>query len=350
MIEHNKTLITAEDRKALDALLQTGWISQGQEAARLEDLFVGHYNGGAACALSSGTAALFIALKSLGIVAGEVVALPTYACSALLNAVYMAGAEPIPVDVMPDTYCLDPNNLNIQAANARYIISVNTFGVKSDIANLLGRGRILIEDCCHSLGSNWFREKELGESDVSIFSFYATKTITGGQGGLIWSRASNVIESAKDFRQFDCRDDYKPRFNFQMTDIQAALINSQMIRLQAICKRRKEIAQLYANALPQGFVCQSKILEISSIPYRFVIRAPNIIFRDALQKHMLDSGIRCIVPLEKHELLHRYLGLNPENYPVSESLADTTLSLPIYPALKDEELNSILSTMNEFQL
>jgi perosamine synthetase len=93
LIPHNRPLITADDRAAVDAVLSSGWIAQGPAVEALEASFVGLYGGGGACAVSSGTAALFLALKSLGGATGSIVAVPTYACSALLNAVYMAGAS-----------------------------------------------------------------------------------------------------------------------------------------------------------------------------------------------------------------------------------------------------------------
>jgi dTDP-4-amino-4,6-dideoxygalactose transaminase len=109
LIPHNRPLITAADRAAVDAVLTSGWIAEGPAVQALEARMVRLYGGGGACAVSSGTAALFLALKALGAASDTIVAVPTYTCSALLNAVFMAGTTPRVVDVLPDSFCLDPD-------------------------------------------------------------------------------------------------------------------------------------------------------------------------------------------------------------------------------------------------
>jgi perosamine synthetase len=348
MIPHNRLLITTEDRAAVDAALASGWVAQGPRVVELETDFVRRY-GGSACALSSGTAALFLALEALGMRAEAKVALPTYGCSALLNAINMAGATPALVDVLPDSFCLDPNALADQAAGADYVIAVHTFGAPADIVTLRAPGRRLVEDCCHSIGG----VGDLGPlgttSDAAVFSFYATKIITGCQGGLVWSRDVGVIDAVRDYRQFDYRDSYKPRFNLQMTDIQAALINSQMCRLETIRTRRQAIARAYIDALPAGLSNQSGLTAAGRMPYRFVVLTPDLATREALRQHMDKAGVSCTVPIERHELLHRYLNLDPADFPVAERLADTTLSLPIYPSLSEMQLAQIVAALARFK-
>ncbi len=349
MISHNRPLITDEDRAAVDAVLGSGWLAQGPQVEALEAGFVRRYGGGGACAVSSGSVALFLALKALGIEAGAKVAVPTYACSALLNAIYMAGAAPSVVDVMPDSFCLDPAALARQATDATCVIAVHTYGAPADIADLRQAGRKLIEDCCQSLGGA-AEQGLLGKTgDAAVFSFYATKIITGGQGGLVWSRDVAVSDAVRDYRQFDCRESYVPRFNLQMTDIQAALINSQMSRLDAIRARRLTIAQSYLAALPAGLSVQSGIADAGRMAYRFVVRAPDLATRDALRQHMQKAGVSCAVPIERYELLHRYLELDAADFPVAERLADTTLSLPIHPSLTNAQIAHVTSTFREFE-
>lgn len=350
MIPHNRPLITAEDRTAVNLVLNSGWIAQGPATATLEDEFVESYTGGNACALSSGTAALYLSLKSLGCTVGDVVALPTYACSALLNAIYMVGAIPKVFDVLPDTFCIDPAALVTYDENIDFVIAVHTYGAVADIDALQIRGRRIIEDCCQSLGGEHELELLGEKGDAAVFSFYATKIITGGQGGLIWSRDKNVIEAAKDFREFDCRESYSPRFNLQMTDIQAALINSQMHRLNDIRERRQSIANIYLNALPNGLTVQAGLTDVGRMPHRFVVTTPDLEVREALQLHLKQSGIASAVPIERYELLHNYLKLDADEYPVAERLVETTLSLPIYPSLTDEEVNKITLSLKEFEI
>ena len=349
VIPHNRPLITAEDRAAVDAVLSSGWVAQGPQVAAMEAGFVHRYGAGAACAVSSGTAALFLALKALGIEAGAKVAVPTYACSALLNAIYMAGAKPSIVDVLPDSFCLNPAALARQAADAACVIAVHTYGSPADIEALQQPGRKLIEDCCQSLGGEGEQGQLGAAGDAAVFSFYATKIVTGGQGGLVWSKNAAVEEAVRDYRQFDCREGYVPRFNMQMTDVQAALINSQMTRLDAIRARRLAIAQTYLDALPVGLSVQSGLANTRRMAYRFVVLTPDLATREALFQRMQQAGVGCAVPIERYELLHRYLKLDPADFPVAERLADTTLSLPIHPGLTDAQLAQVATVLAGFR-
>ena len=350
MIPHNQLLISKEDRIAVDAVLRSGWVAQGSQVDALEQSFVSRYRGGEACAVSNGTSALFLALKGLEVEAGDKVALPTYACSALLNAVYMAGATPSIVDVKPDSFCLDPVALERQAANASCIIAVHTYGEPADIAGMFHPSRKLIEDCCQSLGGEGTQGLLGNAGDAAVFSFYATKIITGGQGGLLWASNPAVTSSARDFRQFDCREDYVPRFNLQMTDIQAALINSQMRRLEEIRGRRQAIAKRYLAALPKGLAVQSGLTDVGRMVYRFVVVTPDLVSRDALHRHMEKAGVGCAVPIQRYELLHRYLKLDPTDFPVAEQLVDTTLSLPIHPSLSEAQVEQVTEALRRFKL
>lgn len=348
MIPHNRPHITAEDRIAVDAVLSSGWIAQGPQVEALEANFERCYGTGRACAVSSGTAALFLALKAL--VAGKEgkVAIPTYACSALLNAVYMTGATPRIVDVLPDSFCLDPLSLNRHAVDADCVIAVHVNGVSADIEALRSPGRKIIEDCCQSLGGEGVKGLLGNEGDAAVFSFYATKIITGGQGGMVWAKDPSVTAAVHDYRQFDCRKSYMPRFNLQMTDIQAALINSQMRRLETIRAHRLEAAKTYLSALPVGLGAQLGLTDPGGMAYRFVVIAPDLMTRDALHRHMEQSGIGCAVPIKRYELLHRYLNLDPAEFPVAENLADRTLSLPLHVGLSPSQKEHVASALNKF--
>lgn len=346
LIPHNRPLVTAEDRAAVAAVLASGWIAQGPAVEALEARIVQRYGGGTACGVSSGTAALFLALKALGAVPGSTVAVPSYSCSALLNAVFMAGAVPAVVDVLPDTFCIDPRALRERAGDARFVIAVHAFGAAAQVSALRGTGRIVIEDCCQSLGGA-LADAPLGASgDAAVFSFYATKIITGGQGGMVWSRT--VAESVRDYRQFDGRGTYQPRFNFQLTDLQAALAGSQLARLDLIRGRRAQIARAYLAALPDGLSTQGGLSAAGRMVQRFVVVAPDSHVRDRLRAHMTSAGVGCIVPVERFELLHRYLGLDPAAYPAAEQLSDTTLSLPLHLSLSERDVAAISTALAQF--
>lgn len=343
-IQHNRPLITESDRAAVDAVLASGWIAEGAEVRGLENDFVRHLGGGDACAVSSGTAALFLALRGLGIGRGNRVAVPSYSCSALLNAVYMADASPWVVDVRDDDFTIDLEGLGFDPEDVRAAIAVHCFGATANVKGLKQRGLTVIEDCCQSLGGPQGRV-----GDAAIFSFYATKILTGGQGGLIWDRTGAVADWARDYREFDRRKTYVTRFNLQMTDVSAALVRSQFRRLNAIRERRRWIWTAYLDALPKGFTVQGGLGDKTTLPFRFVVRAPDGDERDTLSAHLANYRVSAIVPVERFELLHRYLDLDPEAFPKAEALAETTLSLPLYPDLRGAEVDRVVEALNAYR-
>jgi dTDP-4-amino-4,6-dideoxygalactose transaminase len=332
-IPHNRPLITDDDRAAVAAVLGSGWVAQGPKGAGLERAISALNGGGDACLVSSGTAALFLALRGLGVGAGEAVAVPSYACSALLNAVVLAGGRPVPVDVRPNDFTIDPERLDSQAPGVRFVIAVHTYGTSAPVEALASGGRIIIEDCCQSLGG-----PDRHPENTAVYSFHATKIITGGQGGVVWDRSGRVAADARDFRAFDGRQTWTPGINFLLSDLNAALALSQLGRLPAIRTRRRAIRAAYERVRPRKVAVQAGLDRGDIMPYRYVLRFPNVGSREAAREAFAASGVGVAVPIERFELLHRYLGVDPAGFPVAESLADTTLSLPLHLGLSDDDV------------
>lgn len=349
MIPHNRPCITAEDRAAVDAVLASGWIARGPVVAALERALAGLYGAGSACAVSSGTAALYLAIRAIGLEPRSAIAVPSYACVALLNAVHMAGCTPRVLDVRPDTFCIDAHLLPRQAPDARLAIAVHCFGATADVMGLEARGCAVIADCCQSLGGIDADGPSGCHGRAAVFSLYATKIITAGQGGLVWSREPVLIDRIRDYLEFDGRETYAPRFNFQMTDIQAALALSQFERLSGIRNTRARICSRYREALPDGLGVQAATALTGRMMQRFAVVAPDRATRDRLWTHLGDAGIGCAVPIQRFELLHRYLGLDPDDYPASEALADTVISLPLHVGLAEPDIAAVCQALSSFK-
>lgn len=346
-IPHNRLLITEEERRCVDSVLQSGWIARGEQSNALEKEFSTFFGRGDSCLLSSATAGLFLSLKLLGVSEGQFVAVPTYVCSALLNAIHMANARPLIVDIKQDDLNICPDSLSERSSGTPLVatFAVHTYGVPSDIDALRPIGGAIIEDCCQALGGE-SRGRKLGTiGDLSVFSFHATKIITCGHGGLIHDPQSAFAQAAKDYIDFDCRDTYEPRFNFFMSDIEAAMLRPQLSRIQTIMDQRKKIAERYLHVLPQGISVVGAPFAINQMIYRFVLRFSDMKNRDNAQCIFKKNGIKTIVPLTREELLHRYLNLDPALYPNAEHCVDTTLSLPLYPALDGSEIDRICDTL-----
>ena len=333
MIAHNKPTLGKQEQQSVSKVLESGYIAQGSEVEEFEDGFCGFLGVPKrhAVALSSGTSALFMALWVLD-AKDKSVAMPAYVCSALRNAVAMAQAKEILVDNAKGelTICLN----QLQDSGADIAIIPHTFGLPSKVQNI--KNMRVIEDCAQSLGASidGIQTGLIGE--VGIFSFYATKLMTsGGQGGMFVSKDKNLVDKVRDYRDFDCRKDKKHRFNFQMTDIQAAIGRVQLKKLPKFLLRRKEIFTMYA----QSGLNLLNVGDEGSIYYRAILKIQNSKY---IQSELLKKGIKTIVPIEDWELLDD--GFKYEN---SYNLTQTTLSLPIYPSLKNEEVEYIIEQLNK---
>lgn len=346
MIFHSKPSIGKEEIQAVQKVLESGWVVEGKEVQKFEDSVCKYlgWKSGYAVALSSGTAALYVTLISLGIKNGDEVIIPTYVCSAVLNAVNLTGAKPILVDSNPDDFNISfertKENINTRT---KAIIIPHTFGMPADVDRFVKLNIPIIEDCAQSIGSK-LHGKHLGVfGKAAIFSFYASKMLTTGYGGMIFSKDRRFIEKVRDYREFDCRKTYKPRFNFQMSDFQAALGSVQLKKLSLFLKKRKSIAREYYKAFPSNIVWpQSKVKQKETNFFRFLIRVKN---PNKIKKILEKKGVQTIIPIQTHELLHRYLSKSPSSFPVAEEIAKTTLSLPIYPTLTSVEVKHIISSV-----
>jgi perosamine synthetase len=331
-IPHNRPTHGLEEQRATRRALASGWLAQGPEVAAFENEMCAHLGlpHGHAVATSSGTAALFLALWALG-ARGTRVACPVYACSALTNAIAFAGAAPVLIDNERHR-----PNIDIAAtahADAAIAIVPHMFGIPANVTKL--DGMRVIEDCAQALGA-LVRGVPVGiTGSVGIFSFYATKVITsGGQGGMLVSRDRGIVDSVRDFREFDCRDDRKPRFNFQMTDLQAAIGRTQLAKLPSFLACRDAIFSTYRDE-NLGLVDAS--CEATPVRYRAVIRSAH---PPRLIERLAQRDITAIVPVEERELLGP-----AEQFPHASEFANATVSLPIFPSLSDDDVRHIVSSL-----
>lgn len=335
MIPHNRPTFGIEEEQAAIRVVRSGWIAEGKEVKGFEDEFCEFLGlpGGHAVALSSGTAALFIALWVLG-GKGKKAAYPVYACSALRNAVSLVGADDIVIDTTPDSPNMDL--IALKKSGAHIAVIPHMFGIPADISGLDGIG--IIEDCAQSLGAIAKGIKTGLSGKASIYSFYATKLITsGGNGGMFVSKDKAFSDAVRDYREFDQRRDDKRRFNFQMTDLQAAIGREQLKKLPWFLARREEIFSIYKDAGLK--LLDSLNTNFIPVRYRAVLLTPSprkII--DCLRQ----AGIKVIVPVEDWELLGE-----PEKFPSALRLTKETVSLPVYPSLDNVDIKKIISVIEE---
>jgi len=347
MIEHNKPCLNKNDSDILSQTLRRSDLAQGRIVESFEnDLSKYLGRNSQTCVVSSGTSALFLALWALGIKSGDEVLAPSYVCSAILNAIFMLKAKPLLVDINPDDFNISyESTKKLITKKAKAIIIPHTYGVPADLSKFKKLGLPIVEDCAQALGATYKDQKVGTIGDVGVFSFYATKLMTTGHGGMISSRNKFFINKIKDYREFDLRKKYFPRFNFKMTDIQAALGLSQLKRLNSFIKKRENIAQRYTKVL-LGFNLERQMNKSGGkrIYYRYVIISKNVL---KLKQVLLKNAVKAIVPITSEELLHNYLRLPKKRFPHAENVSKNTLSLPIYPAMKNNEITKVCNILEK---
>lgn len=341
-IRHSQPTISQEDIRVVNQVLTSGKLADSSQVALFEkelSSYIGQKDG---VAVNSGTNALFLALLSLGHSDRDEVIIPSYACIALLNAIHSAGLKPRIVDINEHGCNISLREVErAVSATTRAIVAPHMFGDPiADIESMIALGLPVIEDCALSIGAGVNGRKIGGISELSVFSFYATKVMTTGHGGMVLSSSEQMLDNIRDLMRYDNREDYSHSFNFRLTDFQAALGRSQLARLDDFVAKRRSIAAGYDSRLRNIDGIEIPSREKGSIYFRYIIEVEDANrFIQRMSQHNLD----CMKPVFKP--LHRYLGLNSGDYPNSERAHRHNVSIPIYPALEENEVEHIINTI-----
>lgn len=324
MIPHNKPTLGPSEFAAAQRVLQSGWLAQGKEVEAFENEvceFLGLAQGHAV-AVSSGSAALYAALMASNN-HGKFVAAPAYSCRSLWNAIELANATAIWLDTEKDTPTV--SQAVIQTASAQRTIVAHMFGIPSPF---ISNDQFVIEDCCQALGAEIKGNKVGTIGDAGVFSFGATKLITsGGQGGMVVSNNTDFIEHIRMTRDYDTVPDRHARFNFQMTDLQAAIGREQLRKLPDFLMRRQEIFDIYRHyGLP---LLPDKHGQVKPIRFRAILLTSQA---QQIQSALANQGIASIIPVTESELLAPV-----STVPFATAFTHSSLSIPIYPSLTDED-------------
>ncbi len=332
-IPHSMPTLGNEEARGLREVLASGRIATGEEVARFEQEMASYLGLRGGVATSSGTAALHLSLLALGIKAEDEVIIPSFTCSALLNAVNYCRATPVVVDI-------DEEQMNISLAATRKALTKKTAAIiiphmfghpVENMDDFLALGPPVIEDCAQSLGASCHGTMTGTAGEIAMISFYATKVITTGQGGMAVSRNEGLLEKMRDMREYDKKDEYKTRYNYCMTDLQGRMGQLQLAKLPSFLKERKKRAQWYEKHLGglEGVVLPTQ----KGIYYRYVVKIKKGMLQTILE-NLHQNGIEAQRPV--FSPLHRYLGLG--GFDITDKAFSEALSLPIYPHLNAAEV------------
>lgn len=352
MIPYGRQSIDADDIAAVVAVLKGDWLTQGPGVPAFEDALAALVGSRYAVAFSSGTAGLHAAAAATGLGSGNLVATSPLSFVASANCARYVGADVSFVDIDPRTLNLDPTSVPV---GLDALVAVHYAGLPCDLSALAERPRVVIEDAAHALGAQT-PDGPVGNcarSDACVFSFHPVKAVTTGEGGAVTTNDEGTAERLRQFRSHGtvrrpeeggwAYDVVTSGYNYRLTDLQAALGTRQLTKLGSFVGRRQELAARYRDLLsglplelpphpPQGFSHAYHLFPIRVHDRRRVY--------DELQAK--DIRVQVHYPLIP---AHRLFGGSAENYPNAVRAYEGLLSLPLYPALSDEEQDTVVDAL-----
>ncbi len=347
IIPPSKPFINDEDINSVALQVKSGMHATGKITGQFENRLKEYIGAKFAKATTSGTTALHLALKALEIKEGDEVIIPSYVCNSVLHAVNYCGAKAVLADIEDDYFNC---GFNISSRTIKPLITENTkviivphlFGIPADLDEILKLNILVIEDCCQSIGASYKGRKTGSMGIIGVYSFYATKVISTGQGGMVVTSDENIKKRIELLTRENHEEPYDIAFNYGLTDIQSALGIKQLEKLDCFIERRKELAKKYDSAFRD---CKFKIFnhKDGAFPFRYLIKFDTANEKENFRKALKDKGI--LIYPNVYRPIHRYLGLDPNKFKNTEEAHETTMYIPCYPALTDEEVDYVIKNV-----
>ena len=370
-IPFHKTHTTEEEIDAATEAIKSGWLTMGPKTVEFENKFKEYIGSSEAVSMNSATAALHLALKAIGLKRGDEVIVPTNTFVATAEVVTYFDAIPVLCDIEEDTHNIDVSKIEaLITEKTKAIIPVHFAGQPCDmdeIYELADKYNFkIIEDAAHAIPSSYKGVKigNLEKSDITCFSFYATKTLSTGEGGMATTNNAAYAKSMKINRLHGISKDAWDRYTakgswfyeivdngnkYNTTDINAAIGLVQLKKQEILREKRADIAKKYNEAFKDNekiilpFVKEDR----ETSWHLYVIKIPN---RDDAIEKLKEEGVGCsvhFIPIHKHPYYKNRYGYKDTDYPIANSVFKRSLSLPIYPDMSDEEVDYVIEKVKE---
>jgi len=372
-VPFHRAPVGEEEVQAMSEVIRSGWMTMGPKTFEFEKEFAKYVGASHAIAVSTGTAALHLSLEAAGVQAGDEVLVPTTTFTATAEAVTYLGARPVLVDV-------DSVTMNIDAKDAakritpktKAIIPVHLAGQPCDMDEIHTLARLhhlrVVEDAAHALPSK-YQGKRVGQTgEFTCFSFYATKTLTTGEGGMITTDSPEAAERMRLMRLHGIERDAWRRyradgswfyevleagFKYNLTDFQSAIGLVQLAKCDAMRQARERIAQVYSDAFSsyEELVIPTVLLDRSTSWHLYILRLRldhlNV-NRNGFIEALHHRGVACsvhFIPLHMQPYYQRAYGYRSGDFPSAEREYHSCLSLPIYPGMTEQEISHVISAV-----
>jgi len=367
MIRLSKSKIGEEEKSAVKNVLNKEYLGMGEEVGVFEKDLSNFFSRTTLC-VSSGTAAVQLALRACNIGPGDEVLVPSMTYVATFQAIKATGAEPVACDINEETCLVDLKDaLSKMSKNTKAIIPVHYTGGVGNLDALYdfaSKNKLrVIEDAAHAFGTK-YKNKLVGSfGDIVCFSFDGIKNITSGEGGCIVSNDSKVIENIKNSRLLGVEKDSDKRYTnlrswdfdvsrqgwrYHMSNIMAAIGIQQLKKITKFANKRKQIATAYDKLLSSNQNIKFLNRDYKYVvPHIYVVRIKDLIDRDGLREAMLNEGIEIGVHYNpKHFLTFFKLNKNIV-LPVTEKVYKEIISLPIHPDVNNDDIEYVISTLEK---
>lgn len=348
-----RPVLGREELRAVAQVLRSGQLSQGPRVEEFEAAFAAMCGVRQAVAVNSGTAALMLALLAHGIGPGDEVITSPLTFIATANAVLMTGARPVFVDVREEDFNIDPGLIPARITpRTRALLPVHLYGHPCDMDRITAIAQrhslAIIEDACQAHGAEW-RGRRVGSFGTGCFSFYPTKNMTTGEGGMVTTDDPRLADRLRLLRSHGASAPYhhvELGYNFRMTELMAAIGLVQLLRLRAFTLKRRMHAAYYTRHL-RAVIPPQEGAQALHVYHQYTVRAPQ--GRDALQARLAEEGIATAVyyrtPLHLQPLYRERLAYR-DSLPVAERLAGEVLSLPVWPGLRANERRRVTEAVS----
>ncbi|HUW86319.1 MAG TPA: DegT/DnrJ/EryC1/StrS family aminotransferase [Methanoregula sp.] len=351
--------IGQDEISAVTAVLESGNLAAGERVSEFERNFADYCGTTHAVAINNGTAALHAALLAADIGHGDEVIVPSFSFIATATAVSMTGAKPIFVDVDEQTFGIDPAKVQENVSpKTKAVIGVHLFGQPFDIQGIKqvceSHNLILIEDAAQAQGAMFNGEKTGGFGQFGCFSFYATKNMTTGEGGMVTTSEKAFADRLRLLINHGQSEKYlhtRLGYNYRMTDIAAAIGLVQLKKLEKFNTRRRKNAEYYDSHISvKGLVTPVVAPGMHHVYHQYVIRLTDEFpmkradFLEYLKAKGIGTAVHYPIPIHRQPLYAN--ALEPDACPVSTSLASSVLSIPVHPLLDQKELTYISDAIN----
>lgn len=365
MIKLSKPIIGSKEINAVNRTLRSGNIAQGPQVKAFEDQIASYCNISHAVAFNSGTAALHASLFALDLKEGDEVITTPFTFVATANAILMQGGKVVFADINEDDFNLDFESVRQKISNkTRVIIPVDLYGQIFDyqpIKKLAQAYKLsIVEDACQSIGAEQNKKKAGSFGNVGIFSLYATKNITCGEGGVLTTNNPIIAEKAKMFRHHGQSEKthyeyFALGYNYRLTDIAASIAIEQLKKLEKFTKKRIEHADKLSKGLKgiKGLLTPITKKNNRHVFHQYTIRITSDFKtnRKALIDHLyrrgIESGVYYPKPLHLHPHFIKF-GYRLGDFPIAEKIANQVLSLPVHPALSNQDVNYIIRVIQDY--